>query len=44
MVTSGKSQELTMGKNNRDNEIWINTVYLTSPKRDHRQHIYKFAH
>ena len=43
MVTSGESQELAIAKINRDNEIWINIVYSTSPRRDHRQHIYKLV-
>ena len=44
MVASGELQELAMESNKyRDNEIWIN-IYSTSPKRDHRQCIYKLAH
>ena len=44
MVASSELQELTTEyKKYRDNEVWMN-IYSTSPKRDHRQHIYKLAH
>ena len=43
MVASGESQELTVGYEDRDNDI-DEIIYSTSPKRDHRQCIYKLAH